>query len=121
MELRNILPDSLFNQVIGLIQEVKELQNNSYEGEVLDQFVTYISEKVWRWELTQITSDELPIVIKEKVLTSAICYEKDVETLMEYVERYDELLETKLKADSEMDVQRENLETRFQEIVETLI
>ena len=121
MEMRNILPDSLFNQVIGLIQEVKELQKNSYEGEVLDRFVTYISEKVWRWELTQITSDELPIVVKEKVLTSAICYEKEVETLMEYVERYDELLKTKLKADSEMEVQREKLETRFQEIVETLI
>lgn len=121
MELRNILPDSLFNQVIGLIQEVKELQNNSYEGEVLERFVTYISEKVWRWELTQITSDELPVVVKEKVLTSAICYEKEVETLMEYVERYDELLQTKLKADPEMDVQRETLETRFQEIVETLI
>ena len=121
MELRNILPDSLFNQVIGLIHEVKELQENSYEGEVLERFITYISEKVWRWELTQITADELPIVVKEKVLTTAICYEKEVETLMEYVERYDELLDTKLKADSEMDVQREKLETKFQEIVETLI
>ena len=121
MELRNILSDSLFNQVIGLIHEVKELQENSYEGEVLERFITYISEKVWRWELTQITSDELPIVVKEKVLTTAICYEKEVETLMEYVERYDELLDTKLKADSEMYVQREKLETSFQEIVETLI
>ena len=121
MELRNILPDSLFNQVLGLIQEVKELQSSSYEGEVLDRFTAYISEKVWRWELTQITSEELPVVVKEKVLTSAICYEKEVETLMEYVERYDELLETKLKADSEMDVQREDLESRFQEIVETLL
>ena len=121
MELRNILPDSLFNQVIGLIHEVKELQENSYEGEVLERFITYISEKVWRWELTQITSDELPIVVKEKVLTTAICYEKEVETLMEYVERYNELLDTKLKADSEMYVQREKLETSFQEIVETLI
>ncbi len=121
MELRNILPDSLFNQVIGLIHEVKELQENSYEGEVLERFITYISEKVWRWELTQITPEELPIVVKEKVLTTAICYEKEVETLMEYVERYDELLDTKLKADSEMYVQREKLETSFQEIVETLI
>ena len=40
---------------------------------------------------------------------------------MEYVERYDELLETKLKTNSEMDVQRENLESQFQEIVETLL
>lgn len=121
MELRNILSDSLFNQVLGLIQEVKELQNSSYEGEVLDRFITYISEKVWRWELTQITSKELPIVVKEKVLASAICYEKEVETLMEYAERYDELLQTKLKADYEMNVARENLESRFQEIVETLL
>ncbi len=121
MELRTFLSDSLFNQVLGLIQEVKELQNSSYEGEVLERFVTYISEKVWRWELTQITSDELPVIVKEKVLTSAICYEKDVETLMEYVERYDELLDAKLTADSEMCVQRENLESRFQEIVETLL
>ncbi len=121
MELRNILSDSLFNQVLGLIQEVKELQNSSYEGEVLDRFIAYISEKVWRWELTQITSEQLPVVVKEKVLTSAICYEKEVETLMEYVERYDELLQTKLKADSQMNVERENLESRFQEIVETLL
>ena len=121
MELRDILSDSLFNQVLGLIQEVKELQNSSYEGEVLDQFITYISEKVWRWELTQITSEELPVVVKEKVLTSAICYEKEVETLMEYVERYDELLQTKLKADSKMNIERENLESRFQEIVESLL
>ena len=121
MELRNILSDSLFNQALGLIQEVKELQNSGYEGEVLDRFIAYISEKVWRWELTQITSQELPVVVKEKVLTSAICYEKEVETLMEYVERYDELLQTKLKADSKMNVERENLELRFQEIVETLL
>ena len=121
MELRNILSDSLFNQVIELIHEVKELQENGYEGEVLERFITYISEKVWRWELTQITADELPIVVKEKVLTTAICYEKEVETLMEYVERYDKLLDTKLKADSEIYVQREKLETSFQEIVETLI
>ena len=121
MELKNSLPESLFNQVLGLIQEVKELQNSSYEGEPLDRFISYISEKVWRWELTQITTQELPVVVKEKVLTSVICYEKEVENLMEYVERYDELLETKLKADSEMDEQRENLESRFQEIVESLI
>lgn len=121
MELRGILSDSLFNQVLGLIQEVKELQNSSYKGEVLDRFIAYISEKVWRWELTQITSEQLPVVVKEKVLTSAICYEKEVEALMEYVERYDELLQTKLKADSEMNVERENLESRFQEIVETLL
>lgn len=121
MELRQNLPDSLFNQVLGLIQEVKELQNSSFEGEPLDRFVSYISEKVWRWELTQITSQELPVVVKEKVLSSAICYEKEVETLMEYVERYDELLETKLLADSEMDLQREQLESRFQEIVETML
>lgn len=121
MELRNILSDDLFNQVLGLIQEVKELQNSGYTGEVLDRFISYISEKVWRWELTQITIDELPVVVKEKVLSSVICYEKDVETLMEYVERYDELLDTKLNADNEMVQQRENLETRFQEIVETLL
>ena len=121
MEFKNSLPETLFNQVLGLIQEVKELQNSSYQGEPLDRFISYISEKVWRWELTQITTQELPVVVKEKVLTSAICYEKEVENLLEYVERYDELLDTKLKADSEMDVQREKLETRFQEIVESLL
>ncbi len=121
MELKNSLPESFFNQVLGLIQEVKELQNCSYAGETLERFISYISEKVWRWELTQITTQELPVVVKEKVLTSAICYEKEVENLLEYVERYDELLDTKLKADSEMNVQREKLETRFQEIVESLL
>ena len=121
MELRKSLSDDLFNQVLGLIQEVQELNNSSYQGEVLDRFTSYISEKVWRWELTQITAEELPVVVKEKVLTSAVCYEKEVENLMEYAERYDELLETKLNDDSEMDVQREKLESRFEEIVGTLL
>ena len=121
MDLRKILSDDLFNQVLGLIQEVKELQKSSYQGETLDRFTSYISEKVWRWELTQITTEELPVVVKEKVLTSAVCYEKEVENLMEYVDRYDELLETKLVAESDMDMHRENLESRFQEIVETLL
>ncbi len=121
MELRSILSDSLFNQVLTLIQEVRELQNSNYQGKSLDLFVEYISEKVWRWELTQITQEELPVVIKEKVLASTVCYEKEVETLMEYAERYDELLETKLKPSADMCKQRENLESRFQEIVDTLL
>ena len=121
MQLRKQFPDELFNHVLGLIQEVKALQNTEYKGELLNQFVTYISEKVWRWELTQITEAELPLLLKEKVLASAICYEKEVETLMEYVERYDELIATKLAADSEMDSQRQNLEEQFRAIVETLL
>ena len=121
MELRGILSDSLFDQVLVLIQEVRALQHNDYKGEPLAQFVAYISEKLWRWELTQITPEELPIIVKEKALASVICYEKEVETLMEYVERYEELLQTKLDADSEIHGQREMLENRFQEIVETLL
>ena len=121
MELRQQLPDELFNHVIGLIQEVKALQSGNYKGESLNQFVSYISEKVWRWELTQITEAELPLLLKEKVLASAICYEKEVETLMEYVERYDELISTKLAADSDLDGHRQYLEEQFQAIVETLL
>ena len=121
MELRQQFPDELFNHVLGLIQEVKELQSDDYQGESLNQFVSYISEKVWRWELTQITEAELPLLLKEKVLASAICYEKEVETLMEYVERYDELISTKLVADSELDNHRQHLEEQFQAIVETLL
>ena len=121
MELRQQFPDELFNHVLGLIQEVKELQSEDYKGESLNQFVAYISEKVWRWELTQITETELPLLLKEKVLASAICYEKEVETLMEYVERYDELVATKLEADSELDNHRQYIEEQFQAIVETLL
>ncbi len=121
MELRNNFPDELFNHVLGLIQEVKVLQETDYKGEPLNQFVTYISEKVWRWELTQITTAELPLFLKEKVLASAVCYEKEVETLMEYVERYDELITTKLAADADIDKQRKHLEEQFQAILETLL
>jgi hypothetical protein len=121
MGLRQQLPDELFNHVLGLIQEVKELQSEDYKGESLNQFVSYISEKVWRWELTQITEAELPLLLKEKVLASAICYEKEVETLMEYVERYDELVSTKLTANSELDNHRQYIEEQFQAIVETLL
>ena len=121
MELRQQFPDELFNHVLGLIQEVKELQSDDYKGESLNQFVSYISEKVWRWELTQITETELPLLLKEKVLASAICYEKEVETLMEYVERYDELISTKLAADSKLDNHRQYIEEHFQAIVETLL
>jgi len=121
MELRQQFPDELFNHVLGLIQEVKALQSTDYKGDLLDQFVTYISEKVWRWELTQITETELPLLLKEKVLASAICYEKEVDTLLEYVERYDELVSTKLSADSDMDNHRQYIEEQFQAIVETLL
>ena len=121
MELRQRFPDELFNHVLGLIQEVKALQSTDYKGDLLNQFVTYISEKVWRWELTQITETELPLLLKEKVLASAICYEKEVDTLLEYVERYDELVSTKLVADSEMDNHRQYIEEQFQAIVETLL
>ena len=121
MELRQQFPDELFNHVLGLIQEVKALQSSDFQGDILNQFVTYISEKVWRWELTQITETELPLLLKEKVLASAICYEKEVDTLLEYVERYDELVLTKLEAGSDMDDQRQYIETQFQEIVETLL
>ena len=121
MELRQQFPDELFNHVLGLIQEVKALQSTDYQGDLLDQFVAYISEKVWRWELTQITETELPLLLKEKVLASAICYEKEVDTLLEYVERYDELVSTKLASDSEMDNHRQYIEEQFQAIVETLL
>ena len=121
MELRQQFPDELFNHVLGLIQEVKALQGDDFEGDLLNQFVTYISEKVWRWELTQITEAELPLLLKEKVLASAICYEKEVDSLLEYVERYDELVSTKLSAGSEMDNHRQYIEEQFQAIVETLL
>ena len=121
MELRQQFPDELFNHVLGLIQEVKALQGNEFKGDLLNQFVDYISEKVWRWELTQITEAELPLLLKEKVLASAVCYEKEVDTLLEYVERYDELVSTKLATGSEMDDHRQNIEGKFQAIVETLL
>ena len=121
MELRQQFPDELFNHVLGLIQEVKALQGDDFKGDLLNQFVTYISEKVWRWELTQITEAELPLLLKEKVLASAICYEKEVDSLLEYVERYDELVSTKLSAGSEMDNHRQYIEEQFQAIVETLL
>ena len=72
-------------------------------------------------ELTQITETELPILVKEKVLSSLICYEKEVEALLEYVERYERLLETKLAPESEMNKQRELLEENFQTLIQTLL
>ncbi len=121
MALRNEFSDELFNHALGLIQEVKVLQATDYKGEPLNRFVSYLSEKVWRWELTQITSLELPLFLKEKVLASAVCYEKEVETLMEYVERYEELSTTKFAAGAEIDSEREHLEKQFQGILETLL
>lgn len=121
MELRQHFSDELFNHVLGLIQEVKALQSTDYKGDLLNQFVAYISEKVWRWELTQITEAELPLLLKEKVLASAVCYEKEVDTLLEYVERYDELVSTKLSVDAEMDNHRQYIEKQFEAIVESLL
>ena len=110
-----------FDVVLDLVQELKNLQDAGYKGEVLKQFVDYISEKLWRWELTQITADELPTLIKEKVLSTAVCYEKEVESLLEYVERYDQLLETKIASESEMDNQRKALERQFQGVIDTIL
>ena len=110
-----------FDVVLDLVQELKNLQDASYKGETLKQFADYISEKLWRWELTQITADELPTLIKEKVLSTAICYEREVESLLEYVERYDQLLETKIASESEMDHQRKILEQQFQDVVNSIL
>ena len=129
-KLRRIFPDptdagdasvNVFNIAVDLLLELRVLQNAGYEGDALQQYADYISEKLWRWELTQITETELPILIKEKVLSSLICYEKEVEALLEYVERYERLLETKLAPESEMNKQRELLEENFQTLIETLL
>ena len=129
-KLRRVFPDpadaedasvNVFNVAVDLLQELKTLQEAAYEGEALKRYTSYISEKLWRWELTQITETELPILIKEKVLSSIICYEKEVEALLEYVERYERLLETKLAPESEIDKQRELLEENFQTLAGTLI
>ena len=129
-KLRRIFPDltdagdasvNVFNIAVDLLLEFRVLQNAGYEGDALQQYAGYISEKLWRWELTQITETELPILIKEKVLSSLICYEREVEALLEYVERYERLLETKLAPESEMNKQRELLEENFQTLIETLL
>ncbi len=129
-KLRRIFPNStdvgdasvnVFNIAIDLLLELRALQDAGYEGDTLQRYADYISEKLWRWELTQITETEMPILIKEKVLSSLICYEKEIETLLEYVERYERLLETKLAPESEMDKQRELLEENFQTLIETLM
>ena len=112
---------NVFNIAVDLLLELKALQDAGYEGDALQRYAGYISEKLWRWELTQITETELPILIKEKVLSSLICYEKEVEALLEYVERYERLFETKLAPESEMNKQRELLEENFQTLVETLL
>ena len=129
-KLRRIFPDptdaedasvNVFNIAVDLLLELRALQDAGYEGDSLERYADYISEKLWRWELTQITETELPILIKEKVLSSIICYEKEVEALLEYVERYERLLEAKLASESEMDKQRELLEENFQTLAETLL
>ena len=129
-KLRRIFPDTtdagevsmnVFNIAVDLLLELRALQDAGYEGDAMQQYAGYISEKLWRWELTQITETELPILIKEKVLSSLICYEKEVEVLLEYVERYERLFETKLTPESEMNKQRELLEENFQTLIETLL
>jgi hypothetical protein len=110
-----------FDVALDLVQELKNLQDAGYKGDVLKRFENYISEKLWRWELTQITADELPTLIKEKVLSTVVCYDKEVESLLEYVERYDQLLETKITSQSEMDHQRKVLEQQFQGVIDTIL
>ena len=129
MNLRKTFPDTgndgnssdVFSIVLELVQELKALQNADYAGTPLQRFVNYLPEKLWRWELTQITDDELPTLIKEKILASTVCYEKDEEILLEYVERYDQILETKLSPNSGMDKRRSALEKDFQAIIETIL
>ncbi|MDE0297722.1 MAG: hypothetical protein OXN17_03760 [Candidatus Poribacteria bacterium] len=110
-----------FDVALDLVQELKNLQDAGYTGDVLKRFTNYISEKLWRWELTQITVDELPTLIKEKVLSTVVCYDKDVESLLEYVERYDKLLETKITSQSDMDHKRKVLEKQFQGVIDTIL
>ncbi|MCH8289595.1 hypothetical protein IH992_00610 [Candidatus Poribacteria bacterium] len=129
MDLRRTFPDTgigansanAFNVVLELVQELRALQDAGYDGQPLERFIDYLPEKLWRWELTQITNEELPTLIKEKVLVSAVCYEKEVEALLEYVERYDQLLEKKFVQGSEVNKQRGVLEEKFQAIAETIL
>ena len=111
----------VFDVALNLIQELKSLQEAKYTGETFGRFKNYIAEKLWRWELTQITEGELVTLIKEKVLVSVICYEKDVETLLEYAERYDQLVEAKFNDRFKMNEQAKMLEEKFHALAETIL
>ena len=111
----------VFDVALNLIQELKSLQEAGYTGETLERFKSYIAEKLWRWELTQITEEKLATLIKEKVLVSFVCYEKDVEALLEYVERYDQLIEAKFSDKFKMNEQAKILEEKFHALAETIL
>ena len=110
-----------FRIAVQLVQEIKTLEASRYEGEVLDRFLNHLAEKLWRWEVSQITEEQLPTLIKEKLLSSSICYRQDVESLLEYVERYDQLIETKVLPASKLRLQSQVIEEQFQELVESML
>ncbi|MDE0184455.1 MAG: hypothetical protein OXP71_03230 [Candidatus Poribacteria bacterium] len=110
-----------FDVALNLIQELKSLQDTGYAGETFRKFKNYIAEKLWRWELTQITGDKLAALIKEKVLVSVICYEKDVETLLEYAERYEQLVEAKFNDKFKMHEQAKMLEEKFIALAKSIL
>jgi hypothetical protein len=111
----------VFDVALNLIQELKSLQEAGYTGETLGRFKNYIAEKLWRWELTQITEEKLATLIKEKVLVSVVCYEKDVEALLEHAERYDQLVEAKFSDRFKMNEQAKMLEEKFHALAETIL
>ena len=111
----------VFDVALNLIQELKALQESGYTGETLTRFRNYIAEKLWRWELTQITEGKLATLIKEKVLVTVICYEKDVETLLEYAERFEQLIAAKFNDNFKMNEQAKMLEEKFHALAETIL
>ena len=111
----------VFDAAMSLTQELKSLQDAGYAGETLERFKNYIAEKLWRWELTQITEGKLAGLIKEKVMVSVICYEKDVEPLLEFAERYEQLVEAKFNDRFRMNEQAKMLEEKFHALAETIL
>ena len=111
----------VFDVALNLIQELKSLQEAGYSGETLGEFKNYIAEKLWRWELTQITEGKLAALIKEKVLVSVICYEKDVEILLEFAERYEQLVEAKFNDKFKMHEQAKMLEEKFNALAKSIL
>jgi len=110
-----------FDVALNLIQELKSLQEARYAGETLKRFKNYIAEKLWRWELTQITEGKLAVLVKEKVLVSLICYEKDVEILLEYAERYEQLIEAKFNDNFKLNEQAKMLEEKFNALAKSIL
>ncbi|MFQ6040325.1 MAG: hypothetical protein ACE5PV_05670 [Candidatus Poribacteria bacterium] len=99
-----------------LLAEILELRDNNYSQEVITSLIAYLIDELSRWESENITEQQLPQFVQQRVLSFYVCYEQEIPELLDIATRYENLIDDGSPLQSEY----KNLEERYIELIETL-